>query len=81
MAAWYCLIGQQQYGPFTSEQIQQLAQQGRLQREHYVRTETDSQWTAAGDLPGLFDIPLSRATILHSNGTLCDLLASFVWVK
>ncbi len=53
-AHWYCLIGQQQYGPFTSEQIQQLVQQGQLQREHYVRTETDSQWTAAGDLPGLF---------------------------
>lgn len=53
-AQWYCLIGQQQHGPFTSQQIQQLVQQGQLQRQHYVRTETDSQWTAAGDLPGLF---------------------------
>jgi hypothetical protein len=53
-AHWYCLIGLQQYGPFTGEQIQQLVQQGQLQREHGVRTETDSQWTAAGDLPGLF---------------------------
>lgn len=62
-ANWYCLIGQQQYGPFTSEQIQQLAQQGQLQREHYVRTETDSQWTAAGDLPGLFPAPQTRPNL------------------
>ncbi|NLF68001.1 MAG: DUF4339 domain-containing protein [Candidatus Anammoximicrobium sp.] len=60
-AQWYCLIGQQQYGPFTSEQIQQLAQQGQLQREHYVRTETDSRWTAASDLPGLFPTPQAKA--------------------
>ena len=53
-AQWYCLIGQQQYGPFTGEQIRQLVQQGQLLREHGVRTETDSRWTAAGELPGLF---------------------------
>ena len=56
-AQWFCLIGQQQYGPFTSQQIQQLVQQGQLQRDHFVRTETDHQWTAAGDLPGLFPSP------------------------
>jgi len=56
-AHWYCLIGQQQYGPFNSEQIQQLVQQGQLLPEHFVRTETDSQWTAAGELPGLFPSP------------------------
>ncbi|HPM82721.1 MAG TPA: DUF4339 domain-containing protein [Candidatus Anammoximicrobium sp.] len=64
-AHWYCLIGQQQYGPFTSEQIQQLVQQGQLQREHYVRTETDSQWTAAGDLPGLFAASQATANPPH----------------
>ncbi len=56
-AQWYCLIGLKQYGPFSGEQIQQLVQQGQLQREHGVRTETDSEWTAAGDLPGLFPSP------------------------
>lgn len=56
-AQWYCLIGLKQYGPFTGEQVRQLVQQGQLQREHGVRTETDSQWTAAGDLPGLFPPP------------------------
>jgi hypothetical protein len=58
-ARWYCLVGQQQYGPFTSEQIQQLVQQGQLQPKHFLRTETDSQWTPAADLPGLF--PASAA--------------------
>lgn len=61
-AQWYCLIGQQQYGPFSSEQIQQLVQQGQVQREHYLRTETDSQWTPAGDLPGLFPAPQSASS-------------------
>jgi hypothetical protein len=56
-AQWYCLIRLKQYGPFTSEQVRQLVQQGQLQREHGVRTETDSEWTAAGDLPGLFPPP------------------------
>ena len=56
-ARWYCLIGQQQYGPFTSDQIQQLVQQGQLLPKHFLRTETDSQWTPAADLPGLFPAP------------------------
>lgn len=53
-ARWFCLIDQQQYGPFSGVQIQQLAQQGQLRPADFVRTETDSNWTSAADLPGLF---------------------------
>ena len=54
MAAWYCLIGEKEYGPFSSERIQSLVEKGKLTRDHFVRSSTDSQWTAASELPGLF---------------------------
>ncbi len=54
MAAWYCLIGDKEYGPFSSERIQSLVQKGKLTRDHSVRTSTDTQWTPASDIPGLF---------------------------
>jgi len=37
MAAWYCLIGDKEYGPFSSERIQSLAKKGKLTKDHFVR--------------------------------------------
>ncbi len=53
-AHWYCLINDREHGPFTSQQIQRLAEKGKLKPEHSVRPETDSHWTPALAIPGLF---------------------------
>jgi len=63
MAAWYCLIGDQEYGPFTSERIQGLVKKGKLTKEHFVRPNTDTQWTAASDIPGLFPVEEQKAAV------------------
>jgi len=62
MASWYCLIDDQEYGPYSSEQVQSLIQEGRLTREHFVRPSTDNEWTAAVELPGLFPSEPPKAT-------------------
>lgn len=54
MAAWYCRIGDKEHGPFSSGRIQSLVQKGKLTRDHFLRTSTDTQWTPASDIPGLF---------------------------
>jgi hypothetical protein len=53
-ARWYCLIKDREHGPFSSRQIQRLAETGKLKPEHSVRPETDSHWTPAAEIPGLF---------------------------
>ncbi len=53
-AHWYCLINDREHGPFTSQQIQRLAEKGKLKPQHSVRPETDSHWTPALAIPGLF---------------------------
>ena len=63
MAAWYCLIGEKEYGPFSSERIQSLVEKGKLTRDHFVRSSTDSQWTAASELPGLFPAETTKAPV------------------
>ncbi len=61
-AQWYCLIKDREHGPFSSQQIQQLAERGKLKPEHSVRPETDSHWTPASAIPGLFPEGGARAT-------------------
>lgn len=51
---WYLLVGDREYGPFTSQQLSEFVQQGRLIRENFVRTATSPQWIAASQIPGLF---------------------------
>lgn len=61
MAAWYCLIGDQEYGPFGSERIQGLVKKGKLTKDHFVRTSTDTQWISASEIPGLFPTEKPKA--------------------
>lgn len=53
-AQWYCSRNKQKAGPFSTPQLQQLAQSGKLQREDMLLEEGTSQWVAARTIPGLF---------------------------
>ncbi len=53
-AAWYVLSEGQQLGPYTGEQLQQYAQEGRVAAETMVWAEGMAEWQPAAQIPGLF---------------------------
>jgi hypothetical protein len=59
-AQWYWLVGEHEYGPFTSEQLQNLARGGQLTKDHFVRPQSSATWLSATDIPGLFPAEESR---------------------
>ena len=55
MSQWQVQIGQKTHGPFSSEQLKQLATQGKLPQNALVRQGTEGTWYAASSIRGLFD--------------------------
>ncbi len=51
---WQYIIGDQQLGPVTSEQLLQLAANGDISPETYVWTEGLEDWALAAQVEGLF---------------------------
>ncbi len=46
-------VGGEEYGPFTWDQMLEMAAQGRVTAELPVRKTSDSQWSTAAAIPGL----------------------------
>ncbi len=46
-------VGGEEYGPFTWDQMPQMAAEGRVPPELPIRQASDSQWSAAAIIPGL----------------------------
>jgi GYF domain 2 len=53
MAEWMANVGGQEYGPFTWDQMLQMAAEGRITPELPVRKASDQQWSTAAAIPGL----------------------------
>ncbi len=53
-AGWFVTRGQKKSGPFSSEQLKQLASQGKLQPTDMVWREGMSSWKPAGEIKGLY---------------------------
>lgn len=53
-ATWYVLSEGQQLGPYTGEQLQEYAQEGRVAAETMVWSDGMSEWLPAAQIPGLF---------------------------
>ncbi|MCX6875356.1 MAG: DUF4339 domain-containing protein [Verrucomicrobia bacterium] len=51
---WHLLQEGQQYGPYSGEQLQQFAQEGRIVRESMLWTEGLENWVSAAAVEGLF---------------------------
>ena len=54
MRQWYYLVGEEQAGPVSFEELRHLASQGRVTPTSLVWKEGQEDWAPAGDVPGLF---------------------------
>ncbi|MFN0018593.1 MAG: DUF4339 domain-containing protein [Pirellulaceae bacterium] len=52
-AEWMANVGGEEYGPFTWDQMLDMAAQGRVTPELPIRKVSDSQWSTAAAIPGL----------------------------
>ena len=52
-AEWMANVGGQEYGPFTWDQMLQMAAEGRVTPDLPVRKANDLQWSTAAAIPGL----------------------------
>ncbi|MCL4206797.1 MAG: DUF4339 domain-containing protein [Pirellulaceae bacterium] len=55
MASWYCAIDGQECGPFSTDQLRALAQQGQLRPSDHIRRADSDSWTPAAKVRGLFE--------------------------
>jgi GYF domain 2/Domain of unknown function (DUF4190) len=53
-AEWYYTLNNQQQGPVTLEALQAMAANGQIQRTDLVWRQGMANWTAAGEVPGVF---------------------------
>ena len=51
---FYIKTEDQEYGPFTSDQLRQAVASGKLKSAHYVKKETTGEWIEASRIHGLF---------------------------
>lgn len=51
---WFYKMAGQEIGPFTSQQLKQLADEKRITPTDPVRRDTDTEWSVAGNVKGLF---------------------------
>lgn len=62
---WFYKMAGQEIGPFTSQQLKQLADEKRITPADPVRRDIDTEWSVAGNVKGLFvekaDLPTGVA--------------------
>ena len=51
---WIIRVAGREYGPVDFEQLREWKQEGRLLPANEARLESESQWSSAGAIPGLF---------------------------
>ncbi|MGA2265150.1 MAG: DUF975 family protein [Phycisphaerae bacterium] len=66
MAAWYCYVDGQQYGPVPFETLKEWVSQGRVKATDYIWQEGTPSWVVASSVPGLAISP----TAAIGTGTL-----------
>lgn len=71
---WYIQINNAGHGPFTSERLKQLAQQGKITPNTPIRRGASGNWVAACAVKGLqFSTPSSAPEILESPIVVDDM--------
>lgn len=51
---WFIRVNEKQFGPYTDQQLRQLAARGELRPEHFVRIDGQTAWHLAKRVQGLF---------------------------
>jgi len=59
---WYIKINNAEHGPLSSDKLKQLAQQGKVTPETFVKKGASSTWSQASHVTGLFPIAASAGT-------------------
>src|SRR5881275_3283816 len=62
---WLVRVGEKEYGPVDLDTLGDWKQEGRLLPTNEVRRESESDWTRATTIPGLFDPPPLPAVTGH----------------
>ena len=57
---WHCKRQDKQVGPFSDQQLKQLATTGKLHPSDLVQREGTAQWVAAGRIKGLFPVAIAK---------------------
>ena len=57
---WHCKRQDKQFGPFSDQQLKQLAASGKLQPSDMVQREGTDQWVPANRLKGLFPTAVAK---------------------
>ncbi len=52
---YYCLVEGKRSGPFSLEELKDLALKGELKQEDSIWCKTTEEWQSAGTVAGLFD--------------------------
>jgi hypothetical protein len=52
-AVWYIKLGENNQGPYSLKNLNDLAQAGIITRESFIKSEQMNNWVKASDLPGL----------------------------
>jgi hypothetical protein len=63
---WYCRLMGTELGPFTSQQLLEMARNHRLMPDDSVKKGADGTWVAAHRVKGLFD-DASASTIIMAS--------------
>ena len=66
---WYVRKGTKTYGPFTSKQLKQLAQQSKIKADTPIRREKDGTWIKAIKLKGLISVSSSNPLTVAANSS------------
>ena len=67
MKQWYCIIGGQQYGPVSEDELRGWVAQGRVKPTDQVWTDGMAAWTPASAVPGLFTTPGGPPLVLKPH--------------
>jgi len=62
---WLVRVGEKEYGPVDLDTLGDWKREGRLLPTNEVRRESESDWTLATTIPGLFDPPPLPAATGH----------------
>jgi len=66
MAEWYCMIKGTQYGPVNTQQLRQLAADGRLAPEDLITRDGLKGWVKASSAKGLFGQQIARSDVVKT---------------
>ncbi len=64
---WFLRKERGDYGPYSWEQMQQYAREGRLEKEDLVKSDAMAEWATASEVPGLSSLVRGASPSTHAK--------------